>query len=562
MRSRAALIAVVVLATPRFVEAFPGALDAFFGSSGRTTTEFGGNATARAVVLQPDGRVVAVGGVMTTDASTFALARYDTDGTLDSFFGTSGRVSTPFPDGAAEAFAGVVQPDGRVVAVGRSPAGFALARYDKRGSLDPFFGAGGRVTTSFGGDAAALGVALQNDGRLVAVGGVSGRFALARYDADGSLDPFFGSGGRVTTSFTGEATATAVAVQADGKIVTAGRASNGTRSNFVLARYDTDGTLDPFFGAGGRVVTSLAADAEALALVLQPDGKIVVAGRASDGVTSRFALARYDADGTLDPFFGSQGRVITGFTGDAEVSALVLQPDGKLIAVGGASTGGTGTFALARYDADGTLDPFFGTVGRVTTSFGDDGEAHAAALGTDGRLVAAGGVSLAGRGDFALARYEAFTVCGDGDGDSVSASDQGAQSGSQALCATATCLATVNAPCIPQAPRGSQARPPSGGAGPASPPSSAGPPGQPVCRGGRLLRVLERRVQRARALIERSAAIDDISTARRLATRAARLLRRVRRVSVWARQTGRLSSACAASLTEMLRAAEEHAGQL
>jgi len=554
MRFRAALIAVVVLTTPRFVDAFPGALDVFFGTSGRTTTEFGGSATARAVVLQRDGKIVAVGGVTTSDTSRFALARYDTRGRLDSFFATSGLVSTSFPDGAAEAFAAVVQPDGRVVAVGQTAAGFALARYDTDGSLDAFFGAGGRVTTSFGDDASAFGVALQADGRLVAAGGVSGRFALARYDADGSLDPFFGSGGRVTTSFTGEATATAVAVQADGKIVTAGSASNGTRSNFVLARYDTDGTLDPFFGAGGRVVTSLAADAEALALVLQPDGKIVATGRASDGVTSRFALARYDADGTLDPFFGSQGRVITAFTGDAEVSALVLQPDGKLIAVGGASTGGTGTFALARYDADGTLDPFFGTVGRVTTSFGDDGAAHAAALGTDGRLVAAGGVSLAGRGDFALARYEAFTVCGDGDGDSVSESDQGAQSGSQALCAT--CLATVNAPCIPQAPRGSQARPPSGGAGPASPPSSAGPPGQPVCRGGRLLRVLERRVQSARTLIERSAAIDDISTARRLATRAARLLRRVRRVSLWARQTGRLSSACAAALTEM-----EHAGR-
>ena len=553
-------MAVVVLATPRFVDAFPGALDPFFGSGGRTTTEFGGNATARAVVLQPDGRVVAVGGV-TTDTSRFALARYDTDGTLDAFFGTSGVVSTSFPDGDAEAFAAALQPDGRVVAVGRTAAGFALARYDRKGSLDPFFGTGGRVTTSFGGDAAALAVALQDDGRLVAVGGVSGRFALARYDADGSLDPFFGSGGRVTTSFTGEATATAVAIQADGKIVTAGRASSGTRSNFVLARYDTDGTLDPFFGAGGRVVTSLAVDAEALALVLQPDGKIVAAGRASDGVTSRFALARYDADGSLDSFFGSQGRVITAFTGDAQVSALVLQPDGKLIAVGGASSGGTGTFALARYDADGTLDPSFGTVGRVTTSFGDDGEAHAAALGPDGRLVAAGGVSLADRGDFALARYEAFTVCGDGDGDSASASDQGAQSGSQTLCATATCLATINAPCIPRAPGGSQARPPSGGAVPPSPPSSAGPPGQPVCRSGKLMRVLERRVQRARALIERSAAIDDVSAARGLATRAARLLRRVRRASVRARQTGRLSPACAAQLTEMLGAAEEHAGR-
>jgi uncharacterized delta-60 repeat protein len=394
-------------------------------------------------------------------------------------------------------------------------------------------------------------VALQADGRLVAAGGVSGRFALARYDADGSLDPFFGSGGRVTTSFAGDATAAAVAVQTDGKLVTVGHASN----RFALARYDTDGTLDPFFAGSGRVVTSFSGDAEALALVLQPDGKFVAGGSVSDGVTSRFALARYDADGSLDPFFGSQGRVVTAFPGDAAVSALVLQPDGKLIAVGRASNDGTGTFALARYDADGTLDPFFGTGGRVTTSFSGDAEAHAAALGTDGRLVAAGGVSSVGRSDFALARYEAFTLCRDEGRESVSQPDEGVQDGSQALCAPGVCTPPVDAPCI------RQGSPPSGTAGPASSPGSvAAPPGQPVCRGGRLLHALERRVERARTLIERSAAIDDVSAGRRLATRAARLIQRVRRASVRAQRTGRLSPGCAAAVSEMLRAVEQQAG--
>jgi uncharacterized delta-60 repeat protein len=555
MRFRAALMAVFVLATPRFVDAFSGALDVFFGSSGRTTTEFGGSATARAVVLQRDGKLVAVGGVTTTDATGFALARYDTDGRLDSFFG-GGRVSTSFADGAAEAFAALVQPDGRVVAVGRASGGFAVARYDTDGSLDAFFGAGGRVSTSFGGDAVAFGVALQADGRLVAVGAASGRFALARYDADGSLDPFFGGGGRVTTSFAGDATAAAVAVQPDGKLVTVGHASNGTTSGFALARHDSDGTLDPFFGSSGRVVTGFAGDAEALALVLQPDGKVVAAGRVSDGVTSRFALARYAADGSLDPFFGSQGRVVTTFSGDAAASALVIQPDGRLIAVGRASSGGTRTFALARYDDDGTLDPSFGSGGRVITSFPGDAEAHATALGTDGRLVAAGGVSGADRSDFALARYEAFTVCSNGSREIVSPGDEGTQDGTQALCATGSCVVPINAPCIAQAPPGS------GTAGPASPPSSvAEPPGQPSCRGGRMLRLLERRVERARMLIERSAAIDDVSAARTLATRAARLLRRVRRASVRARRTGRLSPTCAAAVIEMLRAVEQHAGR-
>src|SRR4029077_14098902 len=131
----------------------------------------------------PDGKIVAVGGATVSDTSSFALARYDTDGMLDVFFGASGLMTTPFADDA-EAFAAVVQPDGRVVAVGRASADFALARYDTNGQLDPFFGPDGRVTTPFPGDAVALAVALQPDGRLVAVGGASGDFALARYDTD------------------------------------------------------------------------------------------------------------------------------------------------------------------------------------------------------------------------------------------------------------------------------------------------------------------------------------------------------------------------------------------
>src|SRR6185295_13396212 len=104
----------------------------------------------------------------------------------------------------------------------------------------------------------------------------------------------------------------------------------------------------------------------------------------------------YDTDGTLDPFFGIDGRVTTTFPGGAEASALVLQPDGKLVAIGRASTGGSGTFALARYDPDGLLDPFFGSGGRVTTGFSGDAAALAATLESDGGLVAAGGVSSGG----------------------------------------------------------------------------------------------------------------------------------------------------------------------
>src|SRR5262249_54805320 len=153
---RAALFAVLVLVTPRFAHAFSGALDPFFGNSGTAVTQFPGSSTARAVVLASGGKIVEIGAATTGGVSTFALARYDDDGMLDPFFGTGagigGLVTTSFPNDPAEAFAAVLQPDGRVVAVGRAGGDFALARYDTNGLLDAFFGVGGLVTTPFPGD--------------------------------------------------------------------------------------------------------------------------------------------------------------------------------------------------------------------------------------------------------------------------------------------------------------------------------------------------------------------------------------------------------------------------
>src|SRR5207247_1863723 len=142
--------------------------------------------------------------------------------------------------------------------------------------------------------AVAFAVAPQPDGKLVAAGGSTADFALARYNADGSLDTTFGTCGRVITDFAGDdAAASALVVQPDGKLVAAGRRSVGGHPSFSLARYASDGTLDPIFGAGGRVVTEVGTDAEAFALVLQPgDGRLLVAG-AADG---DFALARYEGD--------------------------------------------------------------------------------------------------------------------------------------------------------------------------------------------------------------------------------------------------------------------------
>ncbi len=196
--------------------------------------------------------------------------------------------------------------------------------------FDPSFGRGGKITTEIGSSSGAADIALQPDGKIIAAGSSDDRIALARYKPDGSLDPGFG-GGWVTTEIGSRSAAQAVALQPDGKIIAAG-SSDGT---FALARYTPDSALDSSFGSGGTVTTPFErGSAYAYALALAPDGRIVAAGVAG----SEFALARYNADGSLDTSFGDGGKVTTGFdpadVTDDRVAEIVLQPDGKIVAAG------------------------------------------------------------------------------------------------------------------------------------------------------------------------------------------------------------------------------------
>jgi uncharacterized delta-60 repeat protein len=295
------------------------------------------------------------------------------------------------------------------------PVGAPLGRGRRPGDLDPTFGSGGKVTTDFaGGSDVAIGVALQPDGKIVAAGSATPKatifsdFALARYNPDGSLDATFGSGGKVTTEFTGGSDrASAVALQPDGKIVAAGTAFTGTSYNVALARYNPDGSLDATFGSGGKVTTEFTGNFDqANAVALQPNGKIVAAGNTGAGTSHDFALARYNPDGSLDATFGSGGKVTTDFTGGSDqATALSLQPNGKIVAAGTASTGTILEFALVRYKKHGGLDPSFGSGGKVTTDFtGSNDVAWGVALQPDRKIVAVGGAGTV-NSDFALARY-------------------------------------------------------------------------------------------------------------------------------------------------------------
>jgi uncharacterized delta-60 repeat protein len=218
-----------------------GSLDTSFGVGGKATTDFGGTDEADGVAVQPDGRIVAAGIAGFYEGGNFALARYDRDGSLDTSFG-GGKVTTDFGSASDFAFDVAIQPNGSIVAggaVGYSTAGadFALARYERDGSIDPSFGVGGKVTTDFGSFDYAFAPAIQPDGRIVAAGAGSEDFAVARYNRDGSLDTSFGIGGKVTTDFgSADDFAFDVAVQPDGSIVAAGR-DRSYGADFALARY-------------------------------------------------------------------------------------------------------------------------------------------------------------------------------------------------------------------------------------------------------------------------------------------------------------------------------------
>src|SRR5262245_33812191 len=240
-RHRIALLALAVVLAPALIYGQTGGtLDASFGTGGRVTTTIGGNFDfARGVVVQPDGKIVAAGVAMGDLGSDFGLTRYNSDGTLDTSFGINGIATTDFGGNFEGAWSVALQEDGKIVAAGLTTLSginqFALARYNSDGTLDASFGTGGRVTTGFPGAsvANAFSVALQPDGKVVVAGWTNidggADFALARYTSTGSLDASFGTGGRVITAFADSqglslAGVFSVAVQPDGNIVAAGDA--------------------------------------------------------------------------------------------------------------------------------------------------------------------------------------------------------------------------------------------------------------------------------------------------------------------------------------------------
>ena len=398
-----ALMATLVFSGAAIAAA--GNLDLTFSGDGKQTTDFGAtNDGGNGVALQANGKVVVVGG----SGGDFALARYNPNGSLDTSFSGDGKQRTVF-GGSFGALAVALQPNGKIVAVGVAGSNFgdfALARYNPNGSLDTSFSGDGKQTTDFGGFDRAEGVALQDDGKIVVVGSGRGApdggdFALARYNPSGSLDASFSGDGKQTTEFGGSDGAGGVALQGNGKIVAVGSAPDlNFGFDFALARYNPNGSLDTSFSGDGKQRTNFGGSDGAGEVAIRPNGKVVVVGHGGTGVGD-FALAQYTPSGSLDLSFSSDGKQTTDFGGGDGAGGVALRGNGKIVAVGGTSTGG-GDFVLARYNPNGSLDASFSSDGKQRTNFGGSDGANGVALQGDGKIVAVG---TGGSGDFALARY-------------------------------------------------------------------------------------------------------------------------------------------------------------
>ncbi|MER7705579.1 hypothetical protein ABTX81_22145 [Kitasatospora sp. NPDC097605] len=456
-RLAAATGVAIALVTAVPASATPGALDTTFGVGGKVTTDFGGTPSlpdvGNALAIQPsDGKIVTAGRLglsipVTPSNSQFALARYNTDGSLDTSFGAT----SPVPGTVAFSVLGspttniaravAIQPsDGKIVVAGftglnEQTASAAFARLNTDGTLDTSFGTGGKVVLNISGGLGdgIRGLVVQPDGKIVGAGAAGPNGLLVRLNTDGSLDTTFGGGLGLTTLQLGASSHFfGLAQRNDGKLIAGGFNVNAltANTNFLAARFNTDGSLDTTFGTAGSAHVSFGLLSDlAFGITLTNggnNGKIVLAGLAQSidpfniiG-SGAFGLTELNADGSLNLSFGTLGKTTTkvSLLGD-EARSVTIGPAGKIYAAGESNEVSpfpldptSGVQTVLRYTSNGLLDTSWGTSGIVTTPFGTGGaSARGVALDSSNRLVTAGTATvtkpdLTPGFDFTAARYQ------------------------------------------------------------------------------------------------------------------------------------------------------------
>jgi uncharacterized delta-60 repeat protein len=386
-----------------------------FGTGGTAVTELEvANGSQQSVALQADGRVVTAGGG--------TVARFNADGSPDATFnGTGSRALTGWATAVA------VQSDGKVVVAGTHNSDFYLERFLPNGTPDATFSGDGVVVTGFKKGAGELDrirdIALQADGKIVAVGEINGlgQWGVARFTVNGSLDTTFSGDGWLTDAFDKQATnewANAVAVQPDGRILVVGGARrNATLRDWVAVRYTPGGALDSSFGTGGKAWMDFGAEAGLTwtpetgypGMALAPDGRVVLVGETSG---DRLGVARLTTAGALDPTFAGNGLLLTVPTGWTSVAPnddynVAVQGDGRVVVTANTSEEGVGfETAVGRFNTDGTADNTFDGDGWKTFRFDPDGasDVNDVILQPDGKIVVVGSVWIDGLSLLALTR--------------------------------------------------------------------------------------------------------------------------------------------------------------
>ncbi|MFZ1043449.1 MAG: hypothetical protein WCA79_15275 [Anaerolineales bacterium] len=424
-----ALAMVAALTTSMVAQAAIGDLDPTFGAGGKVTTFVGSsNSYANAVAVQSDGKIVVAGVPL--------LTRYNSDGTLDTAFGMNGVVTI---SGINQGKGVVIQTDGKILVTGNptnSRVEFGVARLNSNGSLDTSFGTNGIASHSIDPNSNfdpgnVRFVALQSDGKILVAGeeilvccNVSTLFQVIRYNSNGSLD-------RVYENDSGnENDITALVIQPDGKILLAGNSYDGNAPGYRMAfvRLNPDFTYDSTLDGGGPLPTDFGnVGFYDYSIALQSDGKIVAVGQLGCTFSGscptpgyKFALARFNSNGSTDTTFGTNGMITNNFSlmadltndpGSEQLKNIVVQPDGKLIVGLDTFDGSHYHFLLARFNSNGSLDTSFGTNGEIATSFGtSDDHLHCIILQPDGKIIAAGSTNNGTNTGIALARYVVANV--------------------------------------------------------------------------------------------------------------------------------------------------------
>lgn len=386
-------------------------LDKSFSDDGIVTTNFHVDGwyhsldKSNVITLLDDGRILSAG-LSGMQKTHFALACYKSNGDLDSSFGKDGKAETEVSMDYNWADAIAVQNDAKIVLAGFSVNDtgvyeFALVRYLKNGILDSAFGSKGIVKTIFGAYTGQniTSVAIQPDGKIVASGMVDKGngyhdFALARYNTDGSIDSSFGDEGKVITGFApyNDDISNKMVIQSDGKIILAGSTYGSDSLGFAMIRYNTDGSLDKNFGDTGKVITSIGKWGVIHALTLDSKGKILAAGQVTFGEYPDFAVLRYNTDGSLDTSFGTGGLFTINFSTQEDVAtAIGLQKDGMIVAAGYMTDLKKGNnVALTRIDQDGQPDYMFGSDAMVELSIPKLSFLSDMVIQTDGKFVITG----------------------------------------------------------------------------------------------------------------------------------------------------------------------------